>query len=125
MADVDPTVMSAVEAAIHENPSATVDELFALAKELNPATAELSKRQFHAQYPLQVKRRMQPPRRRRRKLNKNIERMMHDGTVREAVRAAFLSFASDLAAAEDRKDVVHVVASVDRYVEEVLEATHK
>jgi hypothetical protein len=43
--------------------------------------------------------------------------------VREAVRASFLKFASDLAAADARKDLVRVVAGVDRYVDEVLKAT--
>jgi hypothetical protein len=34
-----------------------------------------------------------------------------------------LRFASDLAGADDRKDVVRVVASVDRYADEVLKIT--
>jgi len=47
MAHVDKKVMSAVEAALRENPSASVDELFEMARGIDPGTGELSKRQFH------------------------------------------------------------------------------
>ena len=43
-------------------------------------------------------------------------------STRDSVRGIFLKFASDLAAAEARKDVVKVVAGVDRYVDDVLKA---
>ena len=60
MATVDDKVMSAVEAALKKDPDVSVDELFAMAKGISPSVGKLSKRQFHAQYPLQVKRRMKP-----------------------------------------------------------------
>ncbi len=41
---------------------------------------------------------------------------------RDAVRAAFMSFASDLSGAEHRKDVVKVLANLDRYVNRVAKA---
>ena len=125
MAQVDPKVMSAVEAAIKANPDTTVDELLALATKVNPATAELSKRQFHARYPLQVKRRMRPPRKRRRRQNRGAGRPAENGSARDAVRSEFLKFASDLAAAEERKELVKVVGGVDEYVEEVMGATRR
>jgi hypothetical protein len=65
MSDIDEKVLSAVEAALMKNPGATVDELFAVALGVNEAVAGLSKRQFHARYPLQVKRKMSPPKPRR------------------------------------------------------------
>ena len=126
MSDIDEKVMSAVEAALKKNPEATVDELFAIAQEVNQAVAGLSRRQFHARYPLQVKRKLSPPRPRRpRRAEAGTRRGRKpaDGSVRESVRACFLKFASDLAAADARKDLVRVVGSVDRYVDEVLKAT--
>lgn len=126
MADVDAKVLAAVEAAVKEKPSATVDELMELAKGVNPSVGKLTKRQFHARYPLQVKRRMSAAkggRRRTRKGSPGKRGTRNRKNGRDAVRAAFLRFASDLAGAEARKDVVRVVANVDKYVEEVLKAT--
>ncbi len=57
MVATDAELMSWVEEQLQRNPEVTVDELFEGAKELNPDVAELNKRQFHARYPLQVKRR--------------------------------------------------------------------
>jgi hypothetical protein len=126
MSKVDEKVLSAVEAALQQNPDATVDELFAMAQRVSESVAGLSKRQFHARYPLQVKRKLSPPKPRRARKVKTAPkrgRKPADGSVREAVRSCFLKFASDLAAADARKDLVRVVAGVDRYVDEVLKAT--
>ena len=57
MVATDAELMSWVEEQLQNNPEVTVDELFEGAKVLNPDVAELNKRQFHARYPLQVKRR--------------------------------------------------------------------
>ena len=59
MAVTDTEVMGWVEEQLRDNPEVTVDELFEGAKILQPDVAELNKRQFHARYPLQVKRRAQ------------------------------------------------------------------
>ncbi|GMV04928.1 MAG: hypothetical protein AMXMBFR53_12080 [Gemmatimonadota bacterium] len=128
MAEVDGKVLEAVESALAKNPKATVDELFDMAKKVSGSVAALTKRQFHARYPLQVKRKQSPskPRKaRRKKATTRRSRAAAATSVREAVRGSFLRFASDLAAAEARKDVVKVVAGVDRYVDEVLKATGK
>jgi len=120
-------VMAAVANALRENPAASVAELFELAKGVSPAVAELSTRQFHARYPLQIKRKLAPPRKRgpgRKKTGLRREPAKPADTgVREAVRTSILKFAQDLAAAEARKDVVKVVAGVDRYVDEILRVT--
>ena len=55
-ATTDAEVMSWVEAELKSNPQVSVDELLVGAVKLNPEIAELTKRQFHARYPLQVKR---------------------------------------------------------------------
>ncbi len=57
MVATDAEVMGWVEEQLQDNPEVTVDELFEGAKILQPDVAELNKRQFHARYPLQVKRR--------------------------------------------------------------------
>ena len=156
MANTDPKVMAMVEAELEKNPEVTVDELFAKAKKGNRAIARLSKRQFHARYPLQVKRRKggakkstkaktatkaAPKSKARRRpaakkartkavsrVRKVVRRARtapsapQKGADRDAVRAVFLSFAADLSAAEARKDVVRVVADVDRYVDAAIKA---
>ena len=48
--------MSWVEGQLKDNPDVSVDELLEGAVKLNAGIAELTKRQFHARYPLQVKR---------------------------------------------------------------------
>ena len=57
MVATDTEVMGWVEKQLQDNPEVTVDELFEGAKILRADVAELNKRQFHARYPLQVKRR--------------------------------------------------------------------
>jgi hypothetical protein len=128
VANSDDKVFAAVEAALAKNPAASVDELFALAKGINSSVGRLTKRQFHARYPLQVKRRMNPSKRRKKAGGKTAKASVRSarratGSVRDSVRSTFLRFASDVAGAESRKDMVKVVAGVDRYVDDVLEAT--
>ena len=127
MTEIDEKVLHAVEAALNKNPKATVDELFEVAKGVNRAVESLSKRQFHARYPLQVKRKLAPRKPHRARRAKGAPRRGRkapsNGSVRDAVRASLLKFATDLAGAEARKDVVRVVAGIDRYVDEVLKAT--
>lgn len=121
-------VMAAVEAALKKNPDASVDELYTLATGIGKDVAKLSKRQFHARYPLQIKRRMNTGKRPKRKAGgapkrpgRRSRRATQNGSQRDAVRTILLEFASELAAAEARKDVVGVVASVDRWVDRILE----
>lgn len=126
-------VMAAVEAALKKNPDASVDELYTLATGIGKDVAKLSKRQFHARYPLQVKRRMNVGSRPKRKAGGAQKRpsrrtgrraAQQNGSQRDAVRTILLEFASELAAAEHRKDVVGVVASVDRWVDRILDGAN-
>jgi hypothetical protein len=127
MQNVDDQIMAAVASALAENPSATVDELFAIAVRVSPSIGELSRRQFHARYPLQIKRKMNPGRRRGPRRAKSAGRggirAREAIVMREAVRSTLLGFAADLTAAEERKDLVRVVAGVDEYVDQVMKAT--
>lgn len=128
MANVDEKVLAAVESALKKNPEASVDELYDMAKGISSGVGKLSKRQFHARYPLQIKRKMRPTKRRKPSKRKAASRRRGspktDGSARDAVRQSFLKFASELAAAEARKDVVKVLAGVDHYVDAVLKATN-
>ena len=80
---------------------------------MNPRIGELTKRQFHARYPLQIKRRLNKGRSRRSRSK---------SSVRDGVREVFLSFATAIAAAEDPMDGVRVLAEIDRYVDRAIKA---
>ncbi len=185
---VDEKIRAAVEAALKKNPKATVDELYELAKGISRSVTRMNKRQFHARYPLQIKRRAKKgaakvagakakaaPRKKAktarkkaaakkpaakktaagagkaaakkavvrktkaaakrvrtaaRKARAAAARKAAPASAatpapqldREAIRKTFLRFASDLTGAEARKDLVKVLAGVDRYVDEVVKA---
>lgn len=130
MAKTDDKVMALVESELKKKPDASVDELYEKATKESSAIGKLTRRQFNARYPLQVKRRMKGvkggrKKSRRSKASSGRGTATTDGKAREAVRQTFLRFASDLAGAESRGDVVKVVADVDRYVDQVLKASRK
>lgn len=126
MAKTDEKVMALVEKELKKSPDASVDELYEKAKKAESAIGQLSKRQFNARYPLQVKRRMSRQgsggKRSRRRSTRKARKKGDDGQRREKVRETLLRFASDLAAAEERRELVDVVAGVDKYVDQVLKA---
>ena len=125
MAKIDDKVMDAVERELKKNPDASVDELQAMATKINKSMAELTKRQFHARYPLQVKRKMSPskPRKKTRKTTRSTKKTAGSEGQRAKVRAVLLKLAAELAAAEERAAAVRVVAGIDSYVDEVLKVT--
>jgi hypothetical protein len=127
--EVDQKILTYVETALRKNPEIQLQDLYERAKKVIPSVKKLSKRQFNARYPLQVKRRRalaekakgtvkkkasSPKARRSRKVP------AASGEPRDRVRNVFLKFATDIAAAEERKDLVKVLAGVDQYVDEVL-----
>lgn len=136
-AETDEKVMAMVEEELKKNPDISVNDLQAKAQKINKGVSSLTSRQFHARYPLQVKRRKtgrkrtakpaktaaaKPARRASRKKTTRVATPSPapaGGVDRDAIRAAFLTFASDLAGAEARKDVVKVLAGVDKYVNQV------
>lgn len=125
VAKTEQKVMELVEAELQKNPGASVDELFAKAKKVSSSIGKLSLRQFNARYPLQVKRRASQKkggRKRKKTTRRRSQARASAGNGRDAVRAAFLSFASDLAAAQERKDLVKVLADVDKYVDRAMKA---
>lgn len=147
MAEVDLKVMQMVEKALEKEPGVGSSDLFERVKKKHPGVADLSVRQFHARYPLQVKRRKaassgsgstaksggrrstrkkaaaeaapRPPRRSRRKA---AAPSTEGRSSRDAVRAIILAFATELASAEAKADVVKVLAGTDQYVDQVISA---
>lgn len=123
MAKTEEKVMELVEDELKKNPGASTDELFEKAKKVSSSIGKLSLRQFNARYPLQVKRRKsQTSGRKTRRRGASRKKAAAAGDGREAVRHTLLSFASDLAGAQERKDLVKVLADVDKYVDRVMKA---
>ena len=120
MTDIDPKVMAFVEAELANNPGAGSLELFGKAKQSFPSVVSLSIRQFHARYPLQVKRRASAGRARKRRKKKAPPTRTADQDRRVAVRAILMRFATDLVSAEAKADIVKVLADSDRYVDEFI-----
>ncbi len=80
---------------------------------MNPNIGLLSRREFNARYPLQIKRMQNQAKPKKRKPK---------ASNKEAVREVFLDFATELADAEQKKDVVRVLVRVDEFVEKAIKA---
>ncbi len=123
MAKVNQKVMSMVEEELAKKPDLSTDALFEKAKAVDKGMEKLTKRQFNARYPLQVKRKRAPARKRSAGRRRAGGRRPAAGEARRgAVRDALLRFAMDIASAEGKSDVVGVIAGLDRYVDDVLKA---
>ncbi len=134
MAKTDDKVMSFVQDELRKNPDAKTSDLYEKAKGTLPSVKQLTVRQFHARYPLQIKRRQAAaakdkqkeakPARPRRRVSRRKAAAQAAGSNgdRDAIRKVLLKFAGDLSAAEARKDLVKVLANVDSYVDDVLKA---
>ncbi len=125
-------VMSAVREHLEKKPDASVEELYELGLAIDSKIGALTKRQFHARYPLQVKRKRslaeRPPGERKRRRTRKARKAQAGPTrkrntranKREKVRAQLLSFATALAEAETRVEIVKVLATVDSYVDAIV-----
>lgn len=133
MSSKEEKVMALMEAELAKDPGAATGDLFEKAKAIDPAVGKMSLRQFHARYPLQIKRRRNKSapagsgRSSRRKGGRKASaaprrRRAQGGTPNASVRDVFIRFAEDLTAAEDRRHLVKVLANVDRYVEDAVKA---
>lgn len=117
MAATNEKVMSMVEDEIRKNPDIDTQTLHEKARKIDKSVGSLSARQFNARYPLQVKRKLAPPRPRRSR-----RRTQQKNEGRGAVRVVLLDLAKEVASAEDKADVVDLVAGVDKYVDRVMKA---
>lgn len=134
MAKTEEKVMKFVERELEKNPGIETSDLFEQAKKVDGSVASLSLRQFNARYPLQLKRRKtiaSAPASRRRKAASRKKaaapaparrKRTKKEDFRTQVREVFLKFAIELTAAEDRKNLVRVLAKVDGYVDDTLKA---
>ena len=129
MPEVDQRVMTFVEEALEKNPEIQLEDLFSETREAYQSVGKLSRRQFNARYPLQVKRRRALARkgteggkaRAQKARNRPTRRSAPtSGEPRDIIRRVLLQFATDIAAAEERKDLVKVLAAVDGYVDEIM-----
>jgi hypothetical protein len=124
--------MTFVERQLKKDPKTPSRKLFERAKKMDPAVARLSLRQFHAKYPLQVKRRLAPKRRTKKRAPKSAaapragqapaRRAAGDEA---AIRGVLLRFAKDVSAAEGKTETIEILANVDRYVADIMKAARR
>ena len=124
MAERKDEIMSMVRDELKKDPDIENKTLYAKAKKIDPAVDDLSLRQFHARYPLQVKRKMAQKRGggRKRKSSGKARKSGGGGVDREAVRGVLLRFARDVSAAEGKAEMIDILSSVDDYVDDVVGA---
>lgn len=127
MPTVKDDVMDMVREAIQEDPEVANKELYERAREIDDSIGDLSLRQFHARYPLQVKRQIAQKRSGggRKKSRKAREKQAGDGAGgvdRGRIRETLIRFAKDVSAAEGKADVIDLLTDVESYVDDVVEA---
>lgn len=124
-------IMEMVRQELSDDPDAENKDLYAKAKKIDPSVDDLSLRQFHARYPLQVKRKMAQSRRDRQKSRGTKSRTTGSGdggtggsgsVDRETIRSTLLRFARDVSAADGKAEMIDVLSSVDDYVDDVVDA---
>ncbi|WP_419935729.1 hypothetical protein [Candidatus Palauibacter sp.] len=129
-------VMEFVVRTLDENPDVKNADLFAGACEIDSSIAELSPRQFHAKYPLQVKRRLARAEAASAPAAPAApevpEAPAEEAAVADipsvgegdpmAVRGLLLDLARELANAGSQAETIEVVARLDIYVAQIMEA---
>ncbi len=120
-------VMQLVEKELKKNPKATAKELQQKAKAVSAAVGKLSVRQFHAKYPLQVRKKLAPKKPRRavpKKPRRAPKARAARGQVnREAIRNTLMTFARDVSAAEGKSETIAVLGKLDNYIDPIIRAT--
>ena len=131
MAEVKDKVMDMVRKELEKNPDAENKELYEKATKVDGSIADLTLRQFHARYPLQVKRqKAQKAGGGTRKQTKTTTSSGKSGkrgagaeVDRDKVRATLLQFAKDVSSAEGQAStLIDVLDNVDDYVDQVVKA---
>ncbi len=119
MAKNEEKVMEFVKSELKKNPNASTTELFEKAKKVDSGVTQLSLRQFNARFPLQIKRKESLAKGGgRRRSSRRTRRSSRER--RENMRGLLMRFASDLSAAEERKDLVQMLAKIDDYVDDAM-----
>lgn len=132
MAEIKDDVMAMVRSELEKDPDAENRDLFEKAKAIDDSIGDLTLRQFHARYPLQVKRQKAQKANRQKKKKKKAKgsrggRKAAKGSAggdvdRERIRRTLLDFAKDVSAASGKADMIDLITNVDRYVDEVVKA---
>lgn len=126
-------VMEMVRKELEANPDAENKDLYRKAEKLDASIGDLSLRQFHARYPLQVKRKRAAKKRSskstarktggKRASKKRRTRKAAKGSVdRQAIRSTLLQFARDVSATDGKAEMIDLLGNVDDYVEDVVGA---
>lgn len=127
MAETNEKVMDMVRQTIMKTPDIGTNELYKKAQKVDSSIGELTLRQFHARYPLQVKRKMAAAsgKTRRRKSRRRSRRGAE--VDRAAIREGLVGFAREVSAAGDAgtAEVIDAMQSVDQYVEKIVKALGK
>lgn len=126
MAETNPKVMEMVRQAIQKKPDIATNELYKRAQKADRSIGDLTLRQFHARYPLQVKRKLATgPGRRRRAARRRTRRGVE--VDRTAIRHSLVSFAREVSAAGDEgtAEVIDALQKVDTYVDQILKVVGK
>ncbi len=124
MAETNEKVMDMVRQAILKQPDIATDELYKKAQKVDSSIRELTLRQFHARYPLQVKRKMAAASgKTRRRASRRRARKGTD-VDRGAIRESLVGFAREVSAAGDEgtAQVIDAMQSVDDYVERIVKS---
>ncbi len=123
MTERSEAVMKLVERELKKNPDVETRELYEKAVKADPDIKDLTLRQFHARYPLQVKRkRASQGAKSKRRTRKARKPRKAANANRDAVRDALLELAKDVTKAEDQAGLVDLVSEIDGYVDKVMKA---
>jgi hypothetical protein len=130
MASPADKVMTFVERQLKKDPKISSKSLFERAKKMDSTVARLSLRQFHAKYPLQVKRRLAPKKRGKKRAPKKTAAAprarrapaRRPSRNEAAIRRVLLRFAKDVSAAKGKTETIEILANVDRYVADIVKA---
>lgn len=137
MAEVNEKVMEMVRKELEASPDASTTELHEKAKTVDPAMKDLSIRQFHARYPLQVKRKKslaegggrRTKTRRSRKSSSGSSRGKRGGasggtTSTNEIHTVLVEFAKEVSSANDRGPtaMLDVISNLDGWVARIEKA---
>ena len=131
-----------MERTLEANPGIANADLFAGAREIDPSVGQLTGRQFHAKYPLQVKARLARASAPEPKTPPEPEVATAEEPIAPDVSAAagdpeapptgagdpltvrrlLLDLSKELVNAESKAEVIEVMARLDNYVAEIMEA---
>lgn len=122
MAETNEKVMAMVRETLQKSPDISTNELYQKAQKIDSSVKGLTIRQFHARYPLQVKRKVAAAagKRRRRPARRAAGAARRAEIDRTPIRESLLAFARDVSAAEGTPAVIDVLAGVDKYVDQIV-----